>query len=72
MYEHPEPFLPFEEKNGFDIDLSKDNTGNNTSMEDLQKMTSNVITTGKTNRTNDTTPIGDTQTRKVSSKTFRV
>ncbi len=72
MYEHPVSVLPFEEKKGFDADLSKNNS--NTDMEDLQKMTSNV-TTGKTtttNNNNDITTFDSTQMRKVPFKTFKV
>lgn len=70
MYEHPVPVLPFEEKKGFDANLSKNNS--NTDMVDFQKMTSNVITTGKANHNNNTTPIGGTLMRKVSFRTLRV
>jgi hypothetical protein len=72
MYEHPVPVLTFEEKKGSGADSSRDNSNNNTNMEDLQKMASDAITTGRTTHTNDTTPIGGTPMRKVSSRTFRV
>ncbi len=70
MYEHPVPVLPIEEK-GFDADLSKNNS--NTDMEDLQKMTSNVMT-GKitTNNNKDITTFDSTQMRKIPFKTFKV
>ncbi len=55
-YEHPVPVSPFEEKR-FDSDASKNKS--NMNIEDLQKMTSDVTTTGKNNNSNnDITTIG--------------
>ena len=67
-YEHPVPLSPFEERR-FATGPCKNNS--NMSMEDLQKMTSNVRT-GRNNSNNDITTFGVGQMRKVSFKTFRV
>jgi transcriptional regulator NrdR family protein len=70
MYEHPVPVSPFEEKR-FDSDLSKNNTSSNMNMEDVQKMTSDVVATDKSSSNNDITTIGGGQMRKVPFRTFR-
>ena len=74
MYEHPVPVSPFEE-GGFGSDTTSRNNSN-MSMEDLQKMTSEVTTTtnGKSNSdNNDMTSIGGGgQMRKVPFRLFRV
>jgi hypothetical protein len=67
MYEHPVPVSPFEEKR-FASDTSKNNS--NMNMEDLQKMTSSVTTTGKSTTNNDMTTISSGQIRKVPFRTF--
>ena len=67
-YEHPVPISPFEERR-FATGPCKNNS--NMSMEDLQKMTTNV-TTGTNNSNNDITIFGVGQMRKVPFKTFRV
>jgi hypothetical protein len=70
MYEHPVPVSPFEEKR-LDTDLGKNN--NNTNMEDLQKMTSDVTIGKSSNNNNDLTRVGGGgQMRKVPFRTFRV
>jgi uncharacterized protein YaaR (DUF327 family) len=67
-YEHPVPVSPFEEKR-FASDTSKNNS--NMNMEDLQKMTSSVTTTGKSTTNNDMTTISSGQIRKVPFRPFR-
>ncbi len=70
-YEHPVPVSPFEERR-FDSDLSKNNnTSSNMNMEDLQKMTSDIMTSKNNSNNNDITTIGGGQMRKVPFRTFR-
>lgn len=45
IYEHPVPVSPFEER--FAPDIRRNNSNNMNMEEDLQKMTSDVMTTGK-------------------------
>ena len=68
MYEHPVPVSPFEERR-FASDASKNNR--NTNMEDLQKMTSDVVTGKGNSNNNDITTIGGGQMGKVPFRTFR-
>jgi hypothetical protein len=65
VYEHPVPVSPFEERFAFDSSRSNDNMN----IEDLHKMTSNVMTS-KSN--NDITNIGSGQIRKVPFRPFRI
>jgi hypothetical protein len=65
VYEHPVPVPSFEER--FAFDSSRNNGDMN--IEDLHKMTSNVMT-GKSN--NDITKIGTGQIRKVPFRPFRI
>ncbi|MDQ3807202.1 MAG: hypothetical protein M3298_03435 [Thermoproteota archaeon] len=74
MYEHPVPVSPFEERRS-DSDTRKNDSDNNMNMEDLQKMTSDVVATGKStsnNNNNDMTTIGSGQMRKVPFRSFRL
>ena len=71
MYEHPVPVSPFEERR-FDYDLSKNNNNSsNINMEDLQKMTSDLVTGKSNSNNNDITTIGSGQVRKVPFRSFR-
>jgi hypothetical protein len=65
VYEHPVPVSPFEERFAFDSSRSNDNMN----IEDLHKMTSNVMTS-KSN--NDITNISSGQIRKVPFRPFRI
>jgi hypothetical protein len=70
MYEHPVPVSPFEERR-FASDTSKNNSNNNMNVEDLQKMTSNVMTGKSDSSNNDITKFGGRQMRKFPSRSFR-
>ncbi len=67
MYEHPVPVSPFEERR-FATDSR--NTNSKTTVEDLQKMTSDVKTGKNNNNNNDLTTVGGRQLRKVPFRTF--
>ena len=73
VYEHPVPVSPFEEREfGSDTTSKNNSNNNNMNMEDLQKMTSNVMTGKKGNNSNnDRTTFGGRQMRKVPFRTFR-
>ena len=69
MYEHPVPVSPFEEKRSASDTRKNDN--DNMNMEDLQKMTSDVVTGKGNSNNNDITTIGGGQMGKVPFRTFR-
>jgi hypothetical protein len=69
MYEHPVPVSPFEEKRS--ASGASKNDSDNMNMEDVQKMTSDVVATDKSSSNNDITTIGGGQMRKVPFRTFR-
>jgi hypothetical protein len=65
IYEHPVPVSNFEESSAHDA--SKNNGDMN--MEDLQKVTTNVMT-GKSNSNNGITTIGGKHIKKVALRTY--
>ena len=68
VYEHPVPVPSFEKR--FAFDSNRNNSDMN--IEDLHKMTSNVMTDKSNNNNNDITKIGGGQIRKVPFRPFRV
>jgi hypothetical protein len=66
VYEHPVPVPPFEERSASDSSSKKN--GDMNMIQDLHKMTSDVMST-KGN--NDITKIGSGQIRKVPFRAFR-
>ncbi len=72
MYEHPVPISPFEERRFVSENCR---TNSKTTVEDLQRMTSDVMTgkndNNNNNNNNDLTTVGGRQMRKVPFKTFR-
>lgn len=70
LYEHPVPVSPFEERLVFD-DRSGAGYEGDVNMENLHKMTSDVVA-NKTNNNNEFTMVGRNQIRKAPFRPFRM
>lgn len=69
VYEHPVPVPSFEESFASDSSSRRRRNNDDMNMQDLRKMTSDVMT-GKSNNY-DTTKIGSGQIRKATFRPFR-